>query len=247
MEKEYKVFCCTHIDTECFNDPLYTLLHTGADYDGKKYKNMLADNTGDNISNKKDKFDGLVTGLYWIWKNTNYEITGICSYRGYMSYDGKKPIGLNETKELFENKQIDFIAARAEVPMSIYATTKKYEAEIFARNMHNPFEYLREAVEYVDPAYLNAFDHVMYKGSILNCRHTFIARRKYFAHYCEWIFNVMTKYDQILKEKHYQFSGYRFYGGIIEIMERVWIINNPINVLELPIIMITEQNVGYIN
>ena len=57
----------------------------------------------------------------------------------------------------------------------------------------------------------------------------------------------MTKYDQILKEKHYQFSGYRFYGGIIEIMERVWIINNPINVLELPIIMITEQNVGYIN
>lgn len=245
MKDDYKVFCCTHIDTQCFEDPLYTLLHTGANYDGKNFKNMLSDNTGDNISYKKDILDGLVTGLYWIWKNTNYEITGVCSYRGYMSYDGKKPINLNETKELFENRQVDFIAAKAEVPMSLYATTQRYGTELFANNMHNPFEYLREAVAYVDPGYLAPFDYVMYKGHILNCRHTFITRRELFNHYCTWIFSVMDKFDRILKERHYQIPVYRFYGAIIEIMERVWVINNPINVLELPIIMITKQNTGY--
>ncbi len=109
MDSKYKVYCCTHVNTPCFNVPLYTLLHTGKAYDGK-HLDMPGDDTGDNISIYKDTFDGLGTGLYWVWKNTNHEYTGLCTYRGYLSFDGRVPVGLQDVKELFEIKQIDFIA-----------------------------------------------------------------------------------------------------------------------------------------
>lgn len=244
MEK-YKVFCCTHIDTQCFNDPLYTLLHTGQEYDGKTIGNMQGDDTGDNISIRKDVFDGFVTGLYWIWKNTNYEYTGLCSYRGYLTYNGNDPLRLEEAEELFENASIDFLASKYEMPMPLFAHFRNM-AEFYYFNLHDPFEYLREAVGIIDSGYLKAFDYV-YNSNVINIRHTFLTRKKFLNRYCEWVFAVIDRFERILTERHYQILRNRFFGFFIEFLERVWIINNPINILELPIVFVTNQNKGYIN
>lgn len=244
MEDKYRVFCCTHIDTQCFADPLYTLLHTGRAYDGKNFEKIIGDDTGDNISVKKDLFDGLVTGMYWIWKNTDYEYTGLCSYRGYLSYNGKTPIGLEETRELFENNQIDFVALRYEVAVPLWVHFRTIVPEFFLYNLHDPFVYLREAVAGVDTGYLNAFDYV-YNGNIINIRHTFITRRKFLNLYCNWVFAVIDKFESILQERRYAVLHNRFFGFFIEFLERVWIINNPINALELPVAFVTDQNKGY--
>lgn len=243
MTEKYKVYCCTHVNTQCFNDPLYTLLHTGKAYDGKDFK-IQGDDTGDNISCYKDIFDGLCTGLYWVWKNTNHEYTGLCSYRGYLSYDGKAPVGLKDAKELFEVRQVDFIASRCEWPLSEREMLKKYWSSLFYHNLHDPYEYLREAIGRVAPGYLKAFDYA-YNRNLLNTRHTFITRRPLLEDYCEWVFTVIEEFRKVLIEKHYEILRNRFFGWFIELLERVWLINNSINVLELPLAFVTEQNSGY--
>jgi hypothetical protein len=43
-------------------------------------KNFIFDDTGDNISHL-NKYFGQLTGLYWVWKNTNQNITGTNAYR----------------------------------------------------------------------------------------------------------------------------------------------------------------------
>ena len=58
----------------------YVPLQVGAE--GKEDLGFLRDNTGDNISVKNPNFCEL-TGLYWIWKNTNDEYKGVVHYRGY--------------------------------------------------------------------------------------------------------------------------------------------------------------------
>ena len=45
-------------------------------------KNFLFDDTGDNISNLNKYFSDL-TGLYWVWKNTNHEFVGTNQWRRY--------------------------------------------------------------------------------------------------------------------------------------------------------------------
>jgi len=41
---------------------------------------FICDDTGDNISHLNNWF-GQLTGLYWVWKNTNHEIIGTNTYR----------------------------------------------------------------------------------------------------------------------------------------------------------------------
>ena len=45
---------------------------------------LVGDDSGDNIS-AKNKYYSELTGLYWVWKNTNQEITGCCHYRRFFT------------------------------------------------------------------------------------------------------------------------------------------------------------------
>jgi len=45
---------------------------------------FTGDDTGDNISHKNRYYSEL-TGLYWVWKNTNAKIVGSCHYRRYFT------------------------------------------------------------------------------------------------------------------------------------------------------------------
>ena len=73
-----KVIVATHKKYEMPNDKMYIPIHVGSE--GKKELGYVKDNTGDNISDKNSYFCEL-TGLYWAWKNLDFDYLGLVHYR----------------------------------------------------------------------------------------------------------------------------------------------------------------------
>ena len=61
----------------------YQPLFVGAEFNANQ-RGYQVDNTGENISSQNKEFNEL-TGLYWMWKNTNDEYIGLSHYRRYFS------------------------------------------------------------------------------------------------------------------------------------------------------------------
>lgn len=64
------------------SNPIYVPIEVGADFRNEHFYNCL-DNTGDNISNKNASYCEL-TGVYWAYKNNEYEYFGIAHYRRFL-------------------------------------------------------------------------------------------------------------------------------------------------------------------
>ena len=239
-EEKYKMYVCTHIETEIVNDPLYVLLHTGQAFDGNVYPGVIGDDTGDNISAKKDIYDGLLTGQYWVWKNTSHEYKGICTYRGYLGLN--TPLLLSNVKELFEQYGYEFIAARYDSDCSVEQHFHLYHDDLFYNGLHNPLVYIEKVLENKYPTMLEAYRYCMSRYSI-NYRNTFIATRECFDSYSSWIFEFISEFDKYAARVHYPIAP-RFYGYLIERLERVWIITHNVKLLELPIVYLSEKGSG---
>lgn len=81
--KKVKIYVVSHSAEDIKNirnDNIYTPLFVGLN--GKDNFGFLSDDTGDNISEKNLNFCEL-TGLYWMWKNSDANIIGLCHYRRY--------------------------------------------------------------------------------------------------------------------------------------------------------------------
>ena len=87
---DIKIFVSHRIDldSETIDNPLYIPVRCGAVYDEREGVTMLGDDTGDNISEKRESFCEL-TVLYWAWKNVKADYYGLCHYRRYISFADK--------------------------------------------------------------------------------------------------------------------------------------------------------------
>ncbi len=87
MAKDIKIFVSHRIDldSETIDNPLFVPVRCGAVYDKRENITMLGDDTGDNISNKRN-FLGEFTVQYWAWKNIDADYYGLCHYRRYLSF-----------------------------------------------------------------------------------------------------------------------------------------------------------------
>lgn len=97
--KKTKIYVITHkkYDNIVEND-VYTPLFVGAK--GKESFGYLRDDTGDNISEKNQYYSEL-TGLYWIWKNSDSDIAGLNHYRRILVN------GFLGTGDLLKKEQIE--------------------------------------------------------------------------------------------------------------------------------------------
>ena len=77
MAKDIKIFVSHRIDldSETIDNPLFVPVRCGAVYDKRENITMLGDDTGDNISNKRN-FLGEFTVQYWAWKNIDTDYYG---------------------------------------------------------------------------------------------------------------------------------------------------------------------------
>lgn len=77
------------VNSLVIENPLYYPMRCGAVYDDNSNSSIPGDDTGDNVSYKRENYCEL-TVQYWAWKNLNVDYYGLCHYRRYFSFANKK-------------------------------------------------------------------------------------------------------------------------------------------------------------
>ena len=232
-----KIIVATHKQYEMPKDEIYFPLHVGA-Y-GKEKIFFTGDNTGDNIS-KLNPFYCELTGLYWAWKNLEYDYLGLVHYRRY--FKGKTK-GNNKFEKVITKQELEELLKQTDI---ILPKKRHYFIEtLYSHYGHTHYikdlENTRKIIEQKYPSYISSFDTVMNR-KFAHMFNMFVMKKDLIDNYCEFIFDVLfelEKQTDILKYSKYQA---RVYGYISELLLDVWIEKNKLSYKEVPVINMEKIN-----
>ncbi|MDE6252654.1 MAG: DUF4422 domain-containing protein [Lachnospiraceae bacterium] len=230
-----KIYIIAH---KQFNNPtadeIYCPIQVGAELHDELDSEWEKDNTGDHISEKNLSYNEL-TGLYWIWKNSNEDIVGLCHYRRYfVKKTGKiKNLILGKSGDFLQKEDIERILSKNDLIVhnktyfmqgcrQQYLDTQKYPEDI---------KVLRKVLKKYYPEYVDAYDEVM-KGRKCHLLNMMIGKKEVVDNYCEWLFDVLFKVEKYLKAAG-ETSFERRMGMLGERMLDIWIVKNNIKVKEV--------------
>ena len=224
------IYIATH---KKFNVPKlngYCALQVGAE--GKEKYGYLRDNIGNHISGKNANYCEL-TGLYWIWKNTDDSYKGLVHYRRYFGRNNlSNKISDICSYEYLLNclKSVDIV-----LPYVEYFKQNAKEEILLHCCTEEIFDKLRQIIETKYPDYIETYDRYFNenKASLFNM---LFCKREIFDAYCEWLFSilfVLEKQVDLAKLNTYQ---QRLYGFLSERLLNVWVIKNKLVVKHLPVI-----------
>ena len=250
---DIKVLIATHKLYQMPQDSLYVPVHVGAEGKSVKKGNEIdldytKDNSGDNISNKNATFCEL-TGLYWAWKNLEYDYLGLAHYRRHFALKKKK-------RNPFDNVLTKAEAEKVLLEYKIIVPKKQqyYIETLYSHYKHTHYietlDKSREVIADIYTEYLPIFDSVVKKrsGYMFNM---FIMPKVMVNNYCEWLFNILFELENRVGELNLTPFQNRFYGRVSEILFNVWLVyqikNNAItkkDIKELPCIYMEKIKWG---
>ena len=224
------IYIATHKKFNVPNLNGYCALQVGAD--GKEKYGYLRDNIGNHISGKNANYCEL-TGLYWIWKNTDDSYKGLVHYRRYFGRNNlSNKISDICSYEYLLNclKSVDIV-----LPYVEYFKQNAKEEILLHCCTEEIFDKLRQIIETKYPDYIETYDRYFNenKASLFNM---LFCKREIFDAYCEWLFSilfVLEKQVDLAKLNTYQ---QRLYGFLSERLLNVWVIKNKLVVKHLPVI-----------
>lgn len=229
ISMDARIYVCTHKQYTKPDAKLYRSLHVGKalgeelGYEG--------DDTGDSISHKNKNYCEL-TGVYWIWKNVDCDVAGICHYRRYFEKDGA----------LLSEDDTERILAEYDVilPMSSCTKYRNLYEHYDKRHYIKDMEICRQVVAEKYPDYLTALDLCMH-CNFFSMGNMMIAPKAIFDSYCAWLFDILFEV-----EKRVDISGYdpyqaRIMGYLSERLLRVWFLHHSYKIKELAVKMIDPQ------
>ena len=245
MKKDIKIFVSHRIDldSETIDNPLFIPVRCGAVYDKRENVTMLGDNTGDNISEKRNSFCEL-TVQYWAWKNVKADYYGLCHYRRYLSFSENIFSNLNEKGLISESyisdckkyqldnfEQISKLIEENDLVLPEYIDIKKiptpngYQNSVLKHweawdGILIKKEYLKKVLSILHDdnkeIYAYALEYLNGEKYIgYNC---FIMNKAIFNSYCEFQFGVLFKLEKIIDTKYLSITMSRCFGFIGEIL-----------------------------
>lgn len=215
----------------------YKYLYVGAHKQENKNDEYIYDDFGDNISKKNSNYCEL-TGIYWIWKNSEDEYKGIVHYRRFFTkhFFSKKSKYFYTTDEL--NKMLEkydiLVAERLYIPeKSVYDDYAKYHYK-------HDLENLRNVIKKVDSKCLDSFDKVFNRKYYSPCNMMY-CHKDVFDEYCKWLFCVFDELEKVTDLSEYNEQQARIYGFMSERLLNVWIEYKNLNKKELKIIQLDSK------
>lgn len=161
---------------------------------------ILRDDQGDHISHKNRKYCEL-TALYWIWKNDNTKYVGLSHYRRRFDISEQLAMWLPES-------DIDAVLT---VPV---LNLKGVRAQYCSDHIASDWNVMMEAVKDLFPEYWSTADKVQ-KSNYYYAYNMFIARREILNRYCEWLFPILFRCEEVIGEREDAYQG-RYLGFLAE-------------------------------
>ncbi len=155
-----------------------TTLQAGAALTEQRFS-AVTDADGDNISSKNAYYNEM-TGMYWLWKNTGWDISGLCHYRRQFESDiALKPL-LDGTAD-----------AVLPVPALVYPNLRGYYCNWGEDSYYQMMlQVIREQKEdYYETAVWCAEHEIFYPNNI------FLAKREVIEDYCQFAFDVIDEVE----------------------------------------------------
>lgn len=216
-----KIYVMTHkIVEDIPNDNFYTPLHVGRALN--QNLGYLADNTGDNISEKNKNYCEL-TGLYWLWKNCKEQVVGTCHYRRYFI----------ENEAIITQKRVDEILGEYDIitPVSSMVHGKNIYEHYKEIHFIKDLDTVRDIIQEKHPDYLDAFDVAM-NIQFIYFANMMIAPKAIYDQYCQWLFDILFEVEKRTDISDYDQYQARIFGFISERLFRVWLFKQNLKIYE---------------
>ncbi len=229
-----KIFVATHKPCQLPNISCYVPIQVGASgkdsitYEqlGIKEKSgsIIRDDCGENISTKNPYYCEL-TGTYYIWKNVEADVVGLCHYRRFFA--NKKSLGDDEApfKNVLTEREIEKLMQNADV---VVPKRNKYFIEtIYSHYSHTMdgmhLDVAREVMAKVCPEDLKYMDAIYSRtnGSMYNMC---IMKKDLFDKYSEWLFALLAGVEERVDVSDLSDFQARLFGRVSEILMNVWIL-----------------------
>lgn len=242
MKKNIKLIVATHKSYEMpQDDNLYIPLHVGKK--GKKDLGYLGDDTGDNISEFNPYYCEL-TGLYWAWKNLDYDYLGLVHYRRYFA---KRKAKFNEELDL---NQVIWDQDTLEQLLEQYDVIVPQKRKYYIETLYSHYEHTldkkhlddtRHIINGICPTYIPNFDKVMKQrsGYMFNM---FIMDRKHIDAYLSWLFPILEKLYQTTDLSQLTPFEARLFGRVSELLFNVWLDKQSVKIKEVPFVYLDRIN-----
>ena len=157
----------------------------------------VTDDTGDNISSRNRHYSE-TTALYWLWKNDDSSVSGICHYRRIWK---DLPIIVDK----FRTTDTDVV-----LPLPTLCEHSVYE-DYFLHHMAKVAEPLINTLKRMSPQYYAASKKI-FTDKIFYASNMFIARRKVINDLCEWMFPIVMETENVVGDLpdsyHNRYAGF---------------------------------------
>lgn len=224
-----RIYTMTHKKFYPPKNPAYIPLQVGKA--GKEDLGYLGDDTGDHISDLNCYY-GELTGVYWLWKNLDYDgNVGVCHYRRFF-IDGNRKL-LTETDFDRILSEYDIITSQA---MYIDEPYREYYGKAHClADLEQEGEVIRELF----PDDYPVFEQVMngqkhYFGNLM------VTSKRLFDEYCQWLFTIFAELGERIDVSSYDEYHKRIFGFLSEQLLLVWITARGLRVYEC-CVGITEE------
>lgn len=210
-----RIFVSHRIDREnkVLEGPLYVPVRCGAVQDKRKNVRLQGDDTGKNISHKRNWMSEM-TVQYWAWKNVRADFYGLCHYRRYFSFadrifrtDNQGTVSFRSLESCAQKARLlDTEAAKKKIiPYDLVLTTPFDVRRHGCQNLYEQFgrspglcreDLLTSAdlVKQMHPEYAESLDAYL-GGIMLYPCCMFIMKRELFDAYCEWLFPILFELE----------------------------------------------------
>lgn len=246
MGQKIKIYVSNRIDLDSVSIPnsIYVPVRCGAVYDKRENIKMLGDDTGDNISEKRESFCEF-TVMYWAWKNQKADYYGLCHYRRFLSfadkfYDTKQVQGFVVEEDLEKNAEkkyslLDKAKMKRKISDYDIVTSTTYpvsnlnwfpkprnEREVWTNHpdimiFEPDIDLLISVVDELFPMYSETI-HEEIVGDRHRGFNCFVMKKQYFNQMCEFIFGVLFEMEKRVDYSIYGGKCSRVFGYMGEIL-----------------------------